>query len=203
MAPTETTILVNYLLVPAQLPAIISLREFTELFPRAQQSSPHVRKLYRDLQAQRNETIDHVASNIEDEVKRGKEMRREIRRSKRDAENPEYDDEVDIERAVRVSTLKIQIAGTLTRKQLYGAAAGARKLKHNITSIVPELDLSAEELEATIESLEKEEADLLQDIKQTVGGMSDLRYGRFSNSQLGKQVIDGLHAVQETCESKR
>ncbi|KAJ4417931.1 hypothetical protein N0V82_005888 [Gnomoniopsis sp. IMI 355080] len=185
MAPTEITILVNYLLVPAQLPAIISLKEFTELFPRPQQSSPQIRKLYRDLQAQRNEIIDHVASNIEDEAKRGKEMRREIRRSKRDAENPEYDDEVDIERA------------------LYGAAAGARKLKHNITSIVPELDLSVEELEATIESLEREEADLLQDIKQTVGGMSDLRYGRFSNSQLGQQVIDGLHAVQETCESKR
>lgn len=76
-------------------------------------------------------------------------------------------------------------------------------MKHNINSIVPELDTSAEELEATIESLEREEADLLQALKQTVGGMSDLRYGRFSNNQLGKQVIEGLHAVQETCESKR
>lgn len=100
MAPTEITILANYLLVPAQLPAIISLKEFTDLFPRAQQSSPQVRKLYRDLQAQRNGIIDYVASNIENEAKRGKEMRREIRRSKRDAENPEHDDEVDIERAV-------------------------------------------------------------------------------------------------------
>lgn len=185
MAPTETTILANYLLVPAQLPAFISLKEFTELFPRAQQSSPQIRKLYRDLQAQRNEVIDHVGSNIEDEARRGKEMRREIRRSKRDAENPEYDDEVDIERA------------------LYGAAAGARKMKHSINSIVPELEVAAEELEATIESLEREEARLMQEIKQIVGGMSDLRYGRFSNSQLGKQVIDGLHAVQETCESNR
>lgn len=87
-------------------------------------------------------------------------------------------------------------------KQLYGAAAGARRLKHNLNSIVPELDTSAEELEATIQHLEREEAELLQEIKQTVGGMSDLRYGRFSNSQLGKQVIDGLQAVQETCESK-
>lgn len=60
-----------------------------------------------------------------------------------------------------------------------------------------------EELDATIQDLEKEEAELLQDIKQTVGGMSDLRYGRFSNSQLGKQVIDGLQVVQETCELKQ
>lgn len=100
MAPTELSILANYLLVPAQLPAIISLKEFTELFPSAQQSSPQIRKLYRDLQTQRNGIIDHVASNIEDEAKRGKVLRREIRRAKRDVENQEHDDEVDIERAV-------------------------------------------------------------------------------------------------------
>lgn len=88
-------------------------------------------------------------------------------------------------------------------RQLYGAASGARKSKHHVSTIVPELDNSAEELDATIQNLDREEAALLQEIKQTVGGMSDLRYGRFSNSQLGKQVIDGLHAVQETCESKR
>lgn len=104
MAPTEISILANYLLVPAQLPAIISLREFTGLFPRAQQSSPQIRKLYRDLQTQRNNLIDDVASNIEDEAKRGKVYRREILRSKREAENPEGDDEVDIERAVCCST---------------------------------------------------------------------------------------------------
>lgn len=103
MAPTELTILANYLLVPAQLPTIISLKEFTELFPSAQRSSPQIRKLYRDLQTQRNGIIDHVASNIEDEAKRGKVLRREIRWVKRDAENPEHDDEVDIERAVCVT----------------------------------------------------------------------------------------------------
>lgn len=100
MAPTEITILANYLLVPAQLPVFISLKEFTELFPRAQQSSPQIRKLYRDLQMQRNGIIDHVASNIENEAKRGKEIRREIRRLKWNAENSEHDEEVDIERAV-------------------------------------------------------------------------------------------------------
>lgn len=100
MAPTELTILANYLLVPAQLPTLISLKEFTELFPNAQRSSPQIRKLYRDLQTQRNGIIDHVGSNIEDEAKRGKLLRREIRRARREAENPEHDDEVDIERAV-------------------------------------------------------------------------------------------------------
>lgn len=93
--------LATYLLVPAQLPAIISLKEFTDLFPRAQQSSPHIRRLYRDLQTQRNALIDDVASNIENEARNGKLLRREILRAKRDAENFEGDGEVDIERAVR------------------------------------------------------------------------------------------------------
>lgn len=98
--PTETTMLANYLLVPAQLPAIISLKEFTDLFPRAQQSSAQIRKLYRDLQTQRNTLADDVASNIEDEARRGKVLRREILRAKREAENADGDGEVEIERAV-------------------------------------------------------------------------------------------------------
>lgn len=100
MAPTESTILANYLLVPAQLPTIISLKEFTELFPRSQQSSAQVRKLYRDLQNQRNALIDEVLSNIETEVEKGKVLRREVLRARREAEEQEIDDEIDIERAV-------------------------------------------------------------------------------------------------------
>lgn len=87
--------------------------------------------------------------------------------------------------------------------QLYGAASGARKLKHSLNSIVPELDAAGESLEATIEALEREEAELLGEIKQTVGAMSDLRYGKFSNGQLGTEIVDGLRTVRETCESKR
>lgn len=86
---------------------------------------------------------------------------------------------------------------------MYGAASGARRLRHNLGSIVPELDASAEALQAAIRSLEGEEADLLREIKQTVGAMSDLRYGKFANGQLGKQIVDGLQMVQETCEAKR
>lgn len=100
MAPTESTILANYLLVPAQLPAIISLKEFTDLFPRAQQSSPQVKRLYRDLQTQRNALIDAVASNIENEARRAKALRRQVLKAKREAEDPEMDDEMEMERAV-------------------------------------------------------------------------------------------------------
>ena len=104
MAPTEQTILSNYLLLPAPLPAIISLQEFVALFPRALQSSPHIRTLYRDLQSQRNAVVDAVAEQIEEEAKHGRAMRRAVIRSKREAEAQEQDDEVEIERAVSLQT---------------------------------------------------------------------------------------------------
>lgn len=101
MAPTESKILSNYLLVPAQLPAIISLQEFIALFPRSMQSSSQIRSLYRDLQSQRNALVDAVAADIETETKRGRAQRRAFIKEKRNAESQEYDDEVEIERMVR------------------------------------------------------------------------------------------------------
>lgn len=102
MAPTETKILSDYLLVPAQLPAIISLQEFIDLFPRSLRPSPQVRNLYRDLQTQRNAVVDSVAAEIEAEAKRGKAMRRVMIKAKREEESQENDDEAEIERIVRL-----------------------------------------------------------------------------------------------------
>ena len=102
MPPTEQKILSNYLLVPAQLPAILSLQEFVALFPRQLQSSPKIRSLYRDLQSQRNAVVDDVAEQIEQEAKHGKAMRRAVIRSKREAEAQELDDEVEIERMASI-----------------------------------------------------------------------------------------------------
>ena len=57
-------------------------------------------------------------------------------------------------------------------------------------------------MEAELQRLEAEEAQLLESAKQTVGNLSDLRYGRLSNSKLREQVLEGLQNVQETCERK-
>lgn len=103
MPPTEHAILANYLLPPAQLPSIISLQEFTALFPRPLQASRRVRTLYRDLQAQRNATVDAVAEQVADEAKAGRAMRRAVVRAKREAEAQEGDDEVEVERMVSLA----------------------------------------------------------------------------------------------------
>ena len=49
-----------------------------------------------------------------------------------------------------------------------------------------------------------EESDrLLEEMKGIVGGLSDLRHGKFANDQLREQVLDGLQRLEESCvESK-
>ncbi|KAH8159548.1 hypothetical protein CIB48_g8701 [Xylaria polymorpha] len=185
MAPTEATILRNYLLLPSRLPSIISLQEFTSLFPKSQQSSPQVRALYRDLQQQRNAVVDTVSANIDAEVKQAKALRRTIIRTQKESEYEEQDDEIEIERALFGST-----STTIAPKQ------------YSLQSIIPDLDSAVADIESDLQKLEEEESTLLESIKQAAGNMSDLRYGRLSNPNLTGEVIDGLHSIQETCKQK-
>lgn len=100
MAPTEAELLANYLIQPSPLTAIVTLEQFKNLFPRPLQSSPQVRSLFRDLQAQRADLLDQVAENIAHEAKRGITMRREVVRAKREAEREDIDADIEMERAV-------------------------------------------------------------------------------------------------------
>jgi centromere-localized protein 2 len=64
------------------------------------------------------------------------------------------------------------------------------------------MESAVNELESELQLLEEEEAALLASIRQTVGSMSDLRYGRLANSRLPEQVLEGLANLQETCRGK-
>ncbi|KAI1108775.1 Cnl2/NKP2 family protein-domain-containing protein [Nemania sp. NC0429] len=185
MAPTEDTILRNYLLLPSRLPSIISLQEFTSLFPKSRQSSPQVRALYRDLQQQRNAVVDAVSASIDAEVKQAKALRRTMVRTMKESQLEEQDDEIEIERTLFGST-----SATVAPKQ------------HSIQSIIPDLDSAVLDVESDLQKLEEEESALLESIKQAAGNMSDLRYGRLSNPNLTSEVIDGLQGIQETCRQK-
>ncbi|KAI2632500.1 Cnl2/NKP2 family protein-domain-containing protein [Hypomontagnella submonticulosa] len=185
MATNEAAILHNYLLLPARLPTIISLQEFTSLFPKSQQSSPQIRSLYRDLQQQRNVVVDGVSQNIDAQVRQGKALRREVIKARREAELEEQDDEIEIER-----TLFGPTSNTLQPKQ------------HTLLTIIPDMDDAVADMEREIQIMEQEEAALLESIKLAVGNMSDLRYGRFSNPNLKDEVLDGLQRMQDVCERK-
>ncbi|CAM1504023.1 Fc.00g016140.m01.CDS01 [Cosmosporella sp. VM-42] len=184
MAPTESEILTNYLIQPSSLTSITTFDQFKALFPRPLQSSPQVRSLFRDLQAQRNAVLDRVAGNIAAEVKRGNVMRREVMKARREAEREDVDGEIEMERV------------------LFGERSGAKSAKYTLNSIIPELDGATGALEAEIEKLKEQEATLLESVKQTIGGLSDLRYGKFANSQIRDEILDGLKTVQDACQSK-
>ncbi|KAI1043395.1 hypothetical protein LB505_002172 [Fusarium chuoi] len=184
MAPTEAELLANYLIQPSPLTAIVTLEQFKTLFPRPLQSSPQVRSLFRDLQAQRADLLDQVAENIAHEAKRGITMRREVVRAKREAEREDLDVEIEMERA------------------LFGDVSGAASAKHTLNSVIPELEGAAGVLHAELAHLKEEEATLLDSVQQTIGALSDLRYGKFANGRIGEGVIDGLKNVEAACENK-
>lgn len=64
------------------------------------------------------------------------------------------------------------------------------------------MEAAATALERQIQDLQDEEAEVLQSIQQTVGDLSDLRYGRLANPRLSEQVLDGLRNLQAICEKK-
>ncbi|KAL5593990.1 hypothetical protein BROUX41_001043 [Berkeleyomyces rouxiae] len=190
MAPTESSILTKYLLLPSTLPAIVSLADFTAMFPRAQQTSPHIHTLYHDLQDQRAELIDTVAANIEAEVVRGKALRQSVARQRRQMEAEEGDDEIAVEQALLDTSVGP------------ASSMGAAIATHTLPSIIPALDAAVEAVEAELRNLKAEEEALLDAVRQIVGSLSDLRYGRLANADLRDEIVDGLKAVEAVCEGK-
>ena len=63
---------------------------------------------------------------------------------------------------------------------------------HTPRTIIPALEAAEEEIEKEIEAMEKEAQELLEGIKGRVGGLSDLRYGRFGNTEVGREVVGAL-----------
>ncbi|TLD10213.1 hypothetical protein PgNI_05779 [Pyricularia grisea] len=188
MAPTESTILSNFLLVPAQLPTIISLDEFKALFPPQHRSSAQVRSLYRDLQRQRSNVVEEVSENIAEETSRhAKVIRRQVARADRIGTfADEYDAEDEVEKALLNS----------------GSAPAGDDPLTNLSLVVQSMETSLSAVESQIKDLQTEEARLLELVKKTVGDLSDLRYGRLSNANLPEQVLDGLKNLQDICENK-
>jgi centromere-localized protein 2 len=73
---------------------------------------------------------------------------------------------------------------------------------HSLKSIIPELESAAEEVEDEVRRLEEEAEVLLEEMRATVGGLSDLRYGRLANGQLREQVLEGLQRLEASCDKR-
>jgi centromere-localized protein 2 len=80
--PSEGEILRATLLPPSSLPTVISLKDFTALFPADLRIRAQIPALYRALQHQRTLDLDFVRENITAEAKRGDRQQYELLRSK-------------------------------------------------------------------------------------------------------------------------
>lgn len=83
MPSPEAQLLFDFLVAPAALRDFMTLRQFTDIFPRAHRDSPAVKDLYRELQRLREQDVALVRRAIADEVTRSKRLRREYEGERR------------------------------------------------------------------------------------------------------------------------
>ena len=87
MTSQEAKLLSDFLLAPAPLRDFMTLRQFTDIFPRSHRENPAVQDLYRELQRLRETEIEVVRSDITKEVKRSKQLRRAYAQERRQVDD--------------------------------------------------------------------------------------------------------------------
>ncbi|KAL1648834.1 hypothetical protein SLS58_002014 [Diplodia intermedia] len=202
MAPNESSILSNFLLPPAPLQTIITLRQFTDLFPRTHQSNPAIPKLYRELQHQRAIDTDDVKRNIAAECKRGERQAREVARARR------RDEAADSASAglTRQEDMDVKMEEDLHGRAGAAAQMGAgRSKKRTVVAVAEDMEQAERDLEEEIAGIEEETEAVLEDLRNIVGDLSDLRYGRFNKpaaggEELGQETVTTLRQLQEVCQ---
>ncbi|KAF7507335.1 hypothetical protein GJ744_010652 [Endocarpon pusillum] len=190
----EEQILKAYLLNPASLPTIITFEEFRDLFPSNQQSHPQVRLLYRDLQFLRTVDTDLVEENIAKECQNGERQRREMYRALHQQPNSNQQDHGQLNGAADVQADEV----------MYGQTGSVPKRikRHTKESLFKEMEETIRYLEVDAVVAKREADKLLGQMRETVGGLSDLSLGKLawnSNEEKGveAEIVKGLHRLEE------
>ncbi|KJK82231.1 hypothetical protein H634G_02425 [Metarhizium anisopliae BRIP 53293] len=92
--------------------------------------------------------------------------------------------------------------GVAMRRELFGNKSGAKRSKYTLHTVIPDLHGAAAAMQSEMQRLEDEEAELVASIRQTIEDLSDLHYGKLSNPELNKDVLEGLASLQDACASK-
>ncbi|EED24448.1 conserved hypothetical protein [Talaromyces stipitatus ATCC 10500] len=192
MAPSEESILSNFLLSPASLPTIISLQKFTELFPKRLQSHPQIRVLYRELQELRAQDMDMITEHILDEVKASEQQK------------------VDLLQAAKASGVHgfgdSENRETNLDLEFFGQASTTQQVEyHSSSSLLAEMESACAALEQETAAVEQEATSTLSTVKKIVSDLSDLRYGKLNKSgitpeEYAGEVVRGLHGLQDACD---
>ena len=204
--PSESQILHSYLLHPSPLPTILPYTTFLSLL--AKSSSVHnthaidLRRLYRDLQFQRDVTIDDVRRRIENECARSVALTARLSRQVRQEEgsshakkrkrNDGVDDDISVD-----DNLSEQKETTFDTAMHDGVPlsntipAKTSKHNHSMTSLLPVMEHALNDLSSEIEDLETAIETLRKEAEEKVGGLSDLRYGKFTSGRLSGNTTGG------------
>ncbi|KAJ5637696.1 hypothetical protein N7490_007575 [Penicillium lividum] len=192
MAPSEESILSNFLLVPASLPTVLSLQKFTELFPKRLRNHPHIRSLYRELQQTREHDMDQVNENIDNEIQQGERQKAELHKASL-AAGVEAADE-DEQREVDMDL------------HLFGQTTLNPQDYHSVESLMTEMETACAHIQGEIDDMDQDSKGLVAQLSTTVGDLSDLRYGKFagpgSAKDVAEQSIKALQNLEDTCYHK-
>ncbi len=193
-AATEAQILKAYLLNPASLPTIITFEEFRDLFPANQQSHPQVRLLYQDLQFLRTVDTDLVEENIATECQDGERQKREMYRALHQQSNYNQPNLGQLSGTKDVQADEVMYGQT--------GSVPKRKKGHTKESLFKEMEETIQYLEVDALVAKREADKLLGHMRETIGGLSDLRYGdlvRNPNEEDGveAEVVKGLKELEE------
>ncbi|KAL4891952.1 Cnl2/NKP2 family protein-domain-containing protein [Aspergillus ambiguus] len=192
MAPSETSILSNFLLSPASLPTVISLQQFTELFPKRLRSHPQIRVLYRELQQIREQDMDLVNGNIDAETRQGENQKAELRRSimKTGIDGMSVNDQREMDVDVQLFGQPSSVVGNDY---------------HSVSSLLSAMESACTNVENEIAEVDQNATTLLAELKTTAGELSDLRYGKMQGpaGTTGEEVVDeairGLKNLEDAC----
>lgn len=89
----------------------------------------------------------------------------------------------------------------ISGRQLHGLSSNLQVPEyHTLASIVPSLELAAQELESENQKLSEEIQQLQDDLDATVSALSDLRYGKLANEKLQPQILEDLAALEKACK---
>ncbi|KAI4640968.1 uncharacterized protein J4E79_011754 [Alternaria viburni] len=187
MPSQEAKILGDFLLAPAPLRDFTTLRDFTDIFPRAHRSNPAVQEIYRELQHIRDRDIELIRQDIIDEVKRSKQLRREYARERR---------HVDDATVAGLDPIALQMEQELSDQ--------SRKKPHTLQTVHSDIEEACQTLEAQIAEMEQENRRALAEVKDVVGALSELRHGRFapspSGENIGEEVMATLKQLEAVCD---
>lgn len=181
----------NFLLSPASLPSAMTLEQFTELFPRRLRSNPQIRSLYRELQQLREQDMNHVNENIDQEARQGEQQKAELREalSQAGVDGKSQDDQREID----------------LDTQMYGDSSSASADDfHSVASLLTAMESACDTIEQEIDHVDKSASSLLADLNATVGDLSDLRYGKMQGpggdaNEVVDEAIKGLKNLEDEC----